>query len=1764
MKSLRILTALAAVLTTATSALAVMVAEPASGSDFELTKASRLVEDNDGNGILSPGDVLEYTLTVKSLEPKNPVRYLQLSDVLPAGVTYVPNSTRLIGGAYDVIPDRGVTGFPFNPEPWIFDSNKTNAAFPNMILQPGGTWIITYQVLIGDAAEFNNQPTAELRNVARVTNNGLHAGSGSEKLNPGKWGSNTFDYISDVSRYSEMPLIQHFNSVYGDAVQALYGMQITTGDQLYRMFGVDINNTTFVATTNSYWDSYFRQAAASHNLYVADPNTKDIIRQIGRTLTPADNTANGQFKQIDGMAQPIGYSGEFMFRFDSIYTPANAHDIFYSDPSLNKDGYVHILALDITDLANWNNARDGKAEVSTAYFIGFEDLLANNPNMDFDYNDTMGVFYNIEAADRGVEAVVVDTVHIPAVVSIVKTAGDAPDGSVLSAPYAAPVVYTYVIKNTGSTYLKNLLVTDDKLGVVGTIPGPLAPGASATLTKTLDKALEDVINIGMVDAIATDAKGDVDGEAVQAQDDAQVVVTLPNASVSIVKTASNPTSGHAADGTVLTVTTLDNMVTYHYLVTNTGATFLKDLTVTDDIIGFIGTVAGPLAPGASATLTKTVEVANPTTNIGTVIATPTDETGKPIDGLQPVTAKDDAVVEIDKRPAVKIVKTAGEAPDGTVLTVGKGSAVTYTYHVTNTGNTYLKNLRIVDDVLGYLGVIPGPLAPGASADLKKTVVINEDVINIGTVMATPCYPDGGTLKGPEVDDADDAEVVVNLTPGVRIIKTAGTAADGATLTIDKGEAVTYTYVVQNIGETHLINLTVTDDKLGDVGVIPGPLAPGASATLKKTAPAIDADVVNIGTVVGTPADQYGDPLPGKNPVTDNDDAKVVIDLKPAVEIIKTAAGAADGETLTVNKGDAVEYIYTVKNIGETYLVNLTVTDDKLGDVGVIPGPLAPGASATLKKTATAINADVVNIGTVVATPADKDGDPLPGKNPVTDNDDAKVVVDLKPAVEIIKTAGDAADGTTLTVEKGATVVYTYVVKNIGETYLVNLTVTDDKLGDVGVIPGPLAPGASATLTKSAVIEADVVNIGTVTGTPTNENGDPLPGKDPVTDNDDAKVVVDLNAAVKIIKTAGNAPDGTVLTLSETNTVVTYTYLVTNIGETHLINLIVTDDKLGEIGTIAGPMAPGASETLTKDAVINESVVNIAIVSGTPADESGKPTGADPVTSSDDAEVVVRTDWMPEDDVCILLDFGQFFNAIVFGDFKPMGAESENNILVWGDAYLTSGYTVGRPDPFIGEVFGEAPANRDALIVAGNLYEGNAYVSVNGNIAYGGTRQGPVRYGIEPYTIRQVPNLTLDKYGNAVSETGLTGKEMLEQLTDVSKILATLTDTGVTRKEFGTERVLAGTNAFRNVFNVTAEEWNMSSSSLTIDVPAGSRVIINVTGEQIAISNSAFNLLNGLTGSQILVNYVDAKNITLSSIYHEGTVLAIYASATLSGGSINGAGIFGGDVTTTVGFEFHNFPNHALDCPPFEDLPAAETAGTGDTKDPAQPGDGTTTGGSESSTGGNNGSTGTSSGTDTPPASIYSYTPRADFEVTAVEFLTKPTTTGEVFSVTVTVVNSGEVAGDAGLLTIYTDAVNTVAPGTAGQVSVEVGTLAVGEEKTYTIENLVAGNKAGTFHLRAYVNSAEITAELSRGNNQLTAVYELDLIRMSIAIDSNGILLQWNNYWGQKYTILGSIDLKTWKTYQTNIESVRPALTNAVTIPFGATDMKFFKLRVDQR
>jgi hypothetical protein len=94
-----------------------------------------------------------------------------------------------------------------------------------------------------------------------------------------------------------------------------------------------------------------------------------------------------------------------------------------------------------------------------------------------------------------------------------------------------PVTYSFKVTNTGEVTLFIILVTDDKLGTIGTIPS-LAPGASTTLTKTttLPDAAGDLVNVG------TATGTDVLGRTATSHSTAKVTVVL---AVIIAKTGSD-------------------------------------------------------------------------------------------------------------------------------------------------------------------------------------------------------------------------------------------------------------------------------------------------------------------------------------------------------------------------------------------------------------------------------------------------------------------------------------------------------------------------------------------------------------------------------------------------------------------------------------------------------------------------------------------------------------------------------------------------------------------------------------------------------------------------------------------------------------------------------------------------------------------------------------------------------------------------------------------------------------------------------------------------------------------------------------------------------------------------------------------------------------------------------------------------------------------------------------------------------------------------
>ncbi|MFP4148393.1 MAG: hypothetical protein ACLFV0_02795, partial [Nitriliruptoraceae bacterium] len=306
---------------------------------------------------------------------------------------------------------------------------------------------------------------------------------------------------------------------------------------------------------------------------------------------------------------------------------------------------------------------------------------------------------------------------------------------------------------------------------------------------------------GEIDNTATVEGEDEGGRDLRASDDATVTVTTPppppspgEPGIGVTKTADpllvELPAGEDATG----------VVTYTYTVVNTGEVTLNDVTLTDDVLGDLTDELREEIGGSSlavdGTVTFTFDQTVGVDDIGT-LTNVAEATGT--GGGDTATATDDATVEIVQvagevlEPGIEVVKEALVPVDDdglqTVTVEEDGTAeVRYRYTITNTGNTTLEDLTLVDDVIGDLsGELEGvSLEPDGSTEVEvdytttRAQLDEGSVTNIATVTGTS--PEGATVD-------DDDEVTVDLVEVLDTSITSPQEDDDATMP-DTGAATT--------------------------------------------------------------------------------------------------------------------------------------------------------------------------------------------------------------------------------------------------------------------------------------------------------------------------------------------------------------------------------------------------------------------------------------------------------------------------------------------------------------------------------------------------------------------------------------------------------------------------------------------------------------------------------------------------------------------------------------------------------------------------------------------------------------------------------------------------------------------------------------------------------------------------------------------------------------------------------------------------------------
>ncbi|HWN43888.1 MAG TPA: hypothetical protein VNW71_16810 [Thermoanaerobaculia bacterium] len=597
-------------------------------------------------------------------------------------------------------------------------------------------------------------------------------------------------------------------------------------------------------------------------------------------------------------------------------------------------------------------------------------------------------------------------------------------------------------------------------------------------------------------------------------------------------------------------------VLWTYVVTNTGDVSLTDVQVTDDKGVAVSCPKTVLAAGESMTCTGsgTAQIGQ-YKNVGAV-------TGLPPCG-NPVSDDDPSHYYGVDEPGITIVKKtnghdANTAP-GPEIEVG--DPVTWQYLVTNTGKITLTGVAVTDDK-GVAVTCP-----------KTTLKAGESMTCTGNGTAQACqYQNLGTATGTgyggqKVSASDPSHYFGKIYPAIKIKKsTNGHDADTAPgPEIEIGAAVNWTYVVTNTGDAALTGVKVTDDKGVTVSCPKTSLQPGESMTCTGNGTAQAGQYQNVGAVTGQPA--------CGNPVSDDDPSHYFGKSEdPGLTIVKKTNGH-DANTAPgpeIPAGSTVTWSYIVNNTGNVTVSNIKVTDDKGVAVSCPKTTLAAGESMTCTGSGKAQACQYANLGTVTGK--------TPGGQTLTHSDPSHYYGKTYPAIDVeTKVNGDDADSPKgPEVAVGSALSFTYIVKNTGDSTLTGIAVTDSKGVAVSCPKTFLTAGESMTCTANGTAQSGQYSaVGTANGTGACDQ--------PVSDSDPVHYYgkTTENPAIKIVKKTNgqdaNTAPGPEVAVGST---VTWTYIVTNIGDVALSNVKVTDDKGVAVSCPKTTLAVGESMTCT--------------------------------------------------------------------------------------------------------------------------------------------------------------------------------------------------------------------------------------------------------------------------------------------------------------------------------------------------------------------------------------------------------------------------------------------------------------------------------------------------------------------------------------------------------------------------------------------------------
>jgi uncharacterized repeat protein (TIGR01451 family) len=821
--------------------------------------------------------------------------------------------------------------------------------------------------------------------------------------------------------------------------------------------------------------------------------------------------------------------------------------------------------------------------------------------------------------------------------------GSGPWSGFLAVNVPGNVFYRFVIENTGDAPLSPVSVSDP------TVPGAAGctwPG-SLPVADVLDEDHIATCVVGPVAAVTgtvvntATASGTFSGNTVTDVDSA----TYADASMSLAKSAS-PTTYSAAG----------NVITYTFVVTNTGAAILSGpITVLDNqttnescpALSTIDDLDNFFDPGEQITCSATYTITAADVSAGSVV-----NVASATNGIT-TSPTDTATVDLIG-PRLALTKTAAPIP----FVVGVPAS--YTITVTNNGTASTSGNIIVTDNLppgitlssasgsnwSCSGIsnlsctFTGTLTVGSSTVLTLNVLVTS-AATTGNNTATASG--GGDPTCPAAARCTDSVPVGITAPILTTTKSSvlNNAVVAPSTQSDPGDTIAYTITVANTGDGPAVGLSLSDPLVGVLTCTIG----GGGVALPVTLNA-GASLVCIGTYtltagdVGTGSVSNTATATGGNVCNPTTAGSVCSDSNVTplgvVPVLTTTKSAVLNNTVVPpsdqsNPGDSIAYTITVVNSGSAAANGVNVVDPlitlscTIGGGGVaLPTTLNAGASlictgtyvltagdvgtGSVSNTATTTGTNVCNPTTVGSTCSDTELVPL----------------DLVPVLATTKSAvlNNAVVAPNDQSNVGDTIAYTVTVTNSGNGPATGVSVADPliaalscTIGGGGVtLPTTLNAAATLICTGTYALTAADVNNGSVSNTATVTGGNVCNPTTPGSICSDTEVTP-LALVPILTATKSGVLNNTVVppnTQSDPGDTIAYTITVANSGNGPATGVTVVDPLIGTLvcsiggGGVTLPITLNAGAalvctgtyTLTVGDVGNGSVSNTATTTGT--------------------------------------------------------------------------------------------------------------------------------------------------------------------------------------------------------------------------------------------------------------------------------------------------------------------------------------------------------------------------------------------------------------------------------------------------------------------------------------------------------------------------------------------------------------------------------------